>query len=58
MPDHAPKRLAQKLVALPAMKLVKEIFEVTGRRLFEFFQAEQLSDFVAESFSSKWSMQL
>ena len=58
MPDHAPERFAEKFVALPAMEFVEEIFEVTGRWLFEFFQAEQLSDFVAELVSSKWSMQL
>ena len=36
-PHHAPDRLAQQFVALPAMKFVKEIFEVSGRRLLVAF---------------------
>ena len=38
---EAPERLAQKFVALAAMKFVKEVFEVSGRRLFVFFQPKQ-----------------
>ena len=43
---NAPERLPQKFVALPAMKLVQKIIEVTRRRLLMPFQTQQLADIV------------
>ena len=36
----------KQFVALAAMELVQEIFEITGRRLLIPFQAKQFADFV------------
>jgi hypothetical protein len=38
--------LTQKFITLPAMKFVQEIFEVSGRGLFVFFQPQQLREIV------------
>src|SRR5947199_178320 len=43
---NAPQRLAEHFIALPAMKFVQEILEITGRRLFEPLQSKQPCDFV------------
>jgi hypothetical protein len=43
---NAPQRLAEHFIALPAMKFMQEILEVTGRRLFLPLQSKQPCDFV------------
>lgn len=45
-----PKRLAQKFVALTAMKFVEEIIKVAWRGLFESLQSKQFRDFVFVQF--------
>jgi len=45
MPHHAPDGLPQKFIPLPAVKLVEEIFEVSGGRLLVSFQTKQLANF-------------
>ena len=45
-----PKRLAQKLIALAAMKFVEKIIKVAGRRLFVSLQSKQFRDFVFVQF--------
>src|SRR5207253_5063919 len=47
---NTPERLPQKFIALPAMKFVQEIVEVTGRRLFVAFQPKQLRYLVVVEF--------
>ena len=47
---YPPKRIAQKFVALTAMKLVEEIIEVARRRLFESLQSKQFRDLVIVQF--------
>jgi len=42
----APQRLADHFIALPAMKFMQEILEVTGWRLFVPLQSKQPCDFV------------
>jgi hypothetical protein len=42
---NAPKRLPKQFIALPAMKFVKEIFEVTRWRLLVAFQPKKPRDF-------------
>jgi hypothetical protein len=49
-PADPPKRLAEQFIALPAMKLMEEIFEITGRRLFVTLQPKQPRDFVVIKF--------
>ncbi|PYL24691.1 MAG: hypothetical protein DMF37_07005 [Verrucomicrobia bacterium] len=45
-----PKRLSEQFVALPAMKFMQEIFEVTRRRLLVALQPKQPRDFVVVKF--------
>jgi hypothetical protein len=42
---NPPKRLAEQFIALPAMKFMQEIIEVTRRRLLVAFQPEQFCNF-------------
>jgi hypothetical protein len=42
----APQRLAKHFIALPSMKLMQKILEITGRRLFVPLQSKQPRDFV------------
>src|SRR5262245_13773026 len=42
----APQRLAKHFIALPAMKFMEEILEITGWRLFIALQSKQPRDFV------------
>jgi hypothetical protein len=49
-PADPPKRLAEQFIALPAMKLVEEIFEITRRRLLVALQPKQSRDFVVVKF--------
>jgi hypothetical protein len=41
-----PERLPQKFVALPPMKFVQEILEITRRRLLVAFQPKKLRNIV------------
>src|SRR5207237_6668567 len=41
-----PEWLPEQFIALPPMKFVQEIFEITGRRLLVFFQPQQPANFV------------
>ena len=45
-PADPPKWLAEQFIALPAMKLVEKIFEITRRRLLVTLQPKQPRDFV------------
>jgi hypothetical protein len=49
-PANPPKWLAEQFIALPAMKLVEEIFEITRRRLLVALQPKQPRDFVVVKF--------
>ena len=42
---NSPERLPEQFIALAAVKLVQEILEVTGGRLFVAFQPEQRRNF-------------
>ena len=42
---NAPKRLPKQFIALPSMKFVKEIFEVTRWRLLVSLQPKKRCDF-------------
>src|ERR1044071_7808604 len=42
----APQRLTKHFIALPAMKFMEKILEITGRRLFIPLQSKQPRDFV------------
>ena len=47
----APERLPQQLVALPAMELVQEVFEITRWWLLVAFQPKQLCNLVVVTLS-------
>jgi hypothetical protein len=49
-PADPPKWLAEQFIALPAMKFVEEIFEITGRRLLVALQSKQPRDFIVVKF--------
>jgi hypothetical protein len=49
-PADPPKWLAEQFIALPAMKLVEEIFEIARRRLLVTLQPKQLRNFVVVKF--------
>jgi len=47
---NAPKRLAKQLIALQAMKFVKEIFKVAWWRLLVSLQPKKPRDFLIVKF--------
>jgi hypothetical protein len=47
---NSPKRLAKQFIALPTVKFVQEIIEVTRLRLLVALEPEQLCNFVLVKF--------
>jgi len=47
---NPPERFTEQFIALPAMKLVQEIFEIARRRLLEALQPKESCNFVIVKF--------